>query len=371
MTLVKPAKARRIVQIGCLISLAPAGKSKVVGGAPPGAGTRLRPGLRPVNDTARTMFRGTMQNRFYDRACSWPRLIVGLALAALIGGCAGSGASGRAPSATASPTPVAASSSLAFDAGRVASQQPALLKAALDRLVPEQPGRTDLYFVGFAGDAQEDVFLHEAEAAQAVLDRRFGTSGRSLLLANNPKTVDRLPLASIENLSGALAGIGARMDRDEDVLFLFLTSHGREGGWLSTRFDPFRPRAFVARQLDAALDDAGIKWRVIVISACFSGAFIEPLADENSLIITAARADRTSFGCGHDGQFTYFGEAYFGRALPDTRSFVAAYDSARALVSQWERARGFTPSLPQIHVGGAIEAKLAEIEGPAQSAAME
>lgn len=329
-------------------------------------------GSRPVNDTVRTMRRGAMPNPFSDQIRSWLLLsIAGLAMAAFIGGCAEPAPSRKAADAAASSTPAASSSSLAFDAGRIAGRQPALLKAALDRLAAEQPGRTDLFFVGFAGDAQEDVFLHEAEAAQAVLDDRFGTSGRSLLLANNPQTVDRLPLASIDNLANALAGIGARMDRDQDVLFLFLTSHGREGGWLSTRFDPFRPRAFVARQLDAALDDAGIKWRVIVISACFSGAFIEPLADDNSLIITAARADRTSFGCGHDGRFTYFGEAYFGRALPATRSFVAAYESAKELVSQWERARGFVPSLPQIHVGRAIEAKLAEIETPAQSAAME
>ena len=174
-----------------------------------------------------------------------------------------------------------------------------------------------------------------------------------------------MPLASIGNLSRALAGVGAKMNRQEDVLFLFLTSHGSEGGWLSTRFDPFRPRAFVARQLDAALDDAGIKWRVIVISACFSGGFIDPLADDSSLIITAASAERASFGCGHDGPFTYFGDAYFGRALPASRSFIGAFDAAKAQVASWEAAQGFRPSLPQIHVGAAIAAKLDEIEAAA------
>ena len=296
------------------------------------------------------------------------RRLAGVALAALLSGCLGSG--GPPPVGSGQAATVRPETGLPAAPDGTEDRQQQLLAAALADLAPERPGRADLYFVGFAGDGAEDVFLHEAQAAQALLDRRFGTAGRSLLLANNPATVETVPLASIGNLARTLAGVGARMDRDEDVLFLFLTSHGAEGGWLSTSFAPVRPRAFVARQLDAALDDAGIKWRVIVISACFSGGFIAPLADDNSLIITAARADRPSFGCGHDGQFTYFGDAFFGRALPAARSFVDAYDAAKAQVAAWEKAKGFQPSLPQIYVGSAIEAKLDEIKA-AQSAAAE
>jgi hypothetical protein len=285
-----------------------------------------------------------------------------LLLAACAGGEASPSAGGHAPgsmsTAAARPTTGAAA---------VEARQPALLAAALAAVAPQRQGRADLYFVGFAGDAAEDVFLHEAQSARALIDRRFGSAGRSLLLANNEATVDSLPLASIGNLSRALAGIGGKMNREEDVLFLFLTSHGSPGGWLSTEFEPFRPRAIVARQIDAALDDAGIKWRVIVISACFSGAFIEPLADENSLIITAARADRASFGCGHDGPFTYFGDAYFGRVLPASWSFTEAFEQTKRQVAEWERARNFQPSEPQIRVGSAIGAKLAEIEAAARA----
>jgi hypothetical protein len=288
-----------------------------------------------------------------------------LALAVLLAGCGGGPPPGGGQAAATVPGGVTAGAPASGSAA-IERRQPELLAAALAAVAPERPGRTDLFFVGFAGDAGEDVFLHEAEAARALVDRRFGSAGRSLLLVNNPDTVDTLPLASIGNLSRALARISARMNREEDVLFLFLTSHGSPGGWLSTHFDPFRPRAIVARQIDAALDDAGIKWRIVVISACFSGAFIEPLADANSLIITAARPDRASFGCGHDGQFTYFGDAYFGRALPASGSFVEAFDAARQQVAEWERARNFQPSEPQIYVGGAVGAKLAEIEARAR-----
>ena len=313
--------------------------------------------------TRRTVRRGSLV-----RICA---SVLGVAL---LGACLGPAPQPPPADPPSAATPAATSGSqpsLAFDPARVQDDQQRLLAAALADVAPGEPGRTDLFFIGFAGFAAEDVFLHEAQAARAVLDRRFGTAGRSMLLVNNPETVAALPLASIGNLAAALAGVGKRMNRDEDVLFLFLTSHGDEGGWLSTRFDPFRPRAFVARQLDQALDDAGIKWRVVVISACFSGAFIEPLADPSSLIITAARDDRTSFGCGHDGQFTFFGRAYFGDALPATGSFLRAFDAAKARVAEWERERNFAPSLPQIHVGGAIEAKLSEIEGRAQGSAAE
>jgi len=294
--------------------------------------------------------------------------LAALVLVSLLAGCGGDSAppAGGGTAAAAIVPGGVATAAPASDSAAIERRQPELLAAALATVAPERPGRSDLYFVGFAGDAGEDVFLHEAQSARALVDRRFGSAGRSLLLANNPGTVGTLPLASIGNLSRALAGIAARMNREEDVLFLFLTSHGSPGGWLSTRFDPFRPRAIVARQIDAALDDAGIKWRVVVISACFSGAFIEPLADANSLIITAARPDRTSFGCGHDGQFTYFGDAYFGRALPASWSFVDAFDGAKRQVADWERARNFQPSEPQIYVGNAVTAKLAEIEAAAR-----
>src|SRR3546814_20406201 len=102
------------------------------------------------------------------------------------------------------------------------------------------------------------------------------------------------------------------MNRQEDVLFLFLTSHGSEGGWLSTRFDPFRPRAFVARQPDAALDDAGTSWRVIVLPPYFSGAFIGPLADDNTPLLTAGPPERAAFG---SGRAEHWIERWWARGL--------------------------------------------------------
>ena len=48
--------------------------------------------------------------------------------------------------------------------------------------------------------------------------------------------------------------------------------------------------------LRETLDKSGIRWRVIVISACYSGSFIPAFTVSDTLIITASAADKTSLG---------------------------------------------------------------------------
>src|SRR5262245_60852399 len=112
------------------------------------------------------------------------------------------------------------------DPQRTLAQQPVLIEAALNRLSPQRPGVTDLYFVGMAGDGEEGVFRREVESVRKLFDARFGANSRSLALINSPGTVATLPLATPDNLRQVLAHIGQVMNPDEDVLFLFLTSHG-------------------------------------------------------------------------------------------------------------------------------------------------
>ena len=107
----------------------------------------------------------------------------------------------------------------------------------------------------------------------------------------------------------------------------------------------------------------------MLISACYSGGFIDALADEHTLVITAARADRRSFGCTDENEFTDFGRAYFKEALPQSGSFQEAFRRAEALVGEWEKpgpkaaaAAGAAgkdePSLPQMKSAPAIDAYL-------------
>ena len=236
-----------------------------------------------------------------------------------------------------------------------------LLREATRGMAKQRPGVPDLFFVGFAGDAKQDVFLREINSVRSLFDERFDTRSRSLALINNQATMEKVPLASTHNLIASLSNVSARMDKDEDVLFLFLTTHGNPGV-LEVDFPPLGLNKLTAKRLRKMLDGTGIKWRIIVVSACYSGSFIDPLKNENSLILTAARHDRVSFGCNHENDFTYFGRAYFDQALRGTHSFVDAFDQARVTVTKWETDEKLEPSLPQIHIGEAIKPKLAEIE---------
>jgi hypothetical protein len=238
--------------------------------------------------------------------------------------------------------------------------QPDLMAKALAGVAPGRTHLPEFFFVGFAGWASEDVFLNEARAAADLFRRRFGADGRILLLANNPRTANELPRASISNLRVAITAIAKKMG-DEDILFLYLTSHGRPGK-ISVRNGGIKLRDLRAGSLRRILDNAAIKNRVLAISACYSGSFIAALRDENTLIMTAAASDRVSFGCGHDGTFTYFGQALIGEALENEGSFHRAFASAVRSIEIRERKNGFESSNPQFFMGRAIGPVLDRIE---------
>jgi hypothetical protein len=237
--------------------------------------------------------------------------------------------------------------------------QPKLLERDVAALLPRQEGRPNLYLVGVAGYAYQDVFRREVDAVDALFAERFGTRGRSLRLVNNPATVRDVPIATHTSLSYALRHIGSLMNRDEDVLFLFLTSHGSKDGRLSVSFYPLQLTDIRATELRQMLDDAGIRNRVVVVSACYSGAFVDAFRDDDTMVLTASARDRNSFGCSNEADFTYFSKAYFDEALRTTDSFSEAFDRALPLIAQREKKEDYTPSNPQRYVGARIEATLA------------
>lgn len=240
--------------------------------------------------------------------------------------------------------------------------QPELLAAALDGLQPQRPGVPDIYFVGVAGWAEQDVFLREVRAVRELFDTRFDTAGRSLLLINNPQTVTEVPLANASNLQRVLRRLGELMDPEEDMLFLYLTSHGSEEHELAIHYRPLRLNDIPAARLGAMLTESSIRRRAVVISACYSGGFIPPLNDAASMVLTASAADRKSFGCSNENAWTYFGEAYFDQALSHTHSFTAAFQQAAQAIAEREAREKLEPSLPQSWVGEDIAQYLPRVE---------
>lgn len=248
------------------------------------------------------------------------------------------------------------------NAEQVFYRQPDLIAKMKAKLLPERPGISDLYFVGMGSYALQDVFMKEVQYIRRQFDERFDTRDRSIALINNEKTARDTPLASSSNLSLVLDHLGSIMRTDDDILFLFITSHGSEKHELSTDFWPLMLNPITPRDLSERLDRAGIKWRIIVISACYSGGFIEPLKNDYSLIITAARADKTSFGCSNENDFTYFGEAYFKDQLSKQFSFIEAFRQASQAIAEREKKEGIEASYPQMYVGAQMQIKLKELE---------
>ena len=232
--------------------------------------------------------------------------------------------------------------------------QPALLAEAIAALPVQRPGVPDLYAIGFAGDGSESVFANEVRYFAELVDSRYGNGGRTLLLVNDPDSATDAPIATMTALRAALAAVGARMDPAEDVLLLFLTTHGSEEHRLLVQLGELPLEQVTPEALAAALDDSGIRWRIVVVSACYAGGYIEALADPYTLVLTAARADRTSFGCGVASDITWFGQALLAEALNQERDPVAAFALAREAIAAREQAGDLPASEPQMHLGEAI-----------------
>jgi hypothetical protein len=253
---------------------------------------------------------------------------------------------------------------LQADAEAAIYAQKGLLDKVLAALEPGKPGRIDMYLLAVGGDGSQEVFRREVDFVQKAFAERFGTAGRSVALVNSRNTLTSMPMATVTSIGAALKAIGARMDRDEDILFLFMTSHGSSDHQLVLSQGGMALRGLPAKELAGLLKESGIRWKVVLVSACYSGGFIDPLQDGRTLVITAARRDRRSFGCADENDFTYFGRAFFKESLPASRSFRQAFGKAVVLVEDWEskdrkdKAAADWHSLPQISSSGPIDAQL-------------
>jgi hypothetical protein len=242
--------------------------------------------------------------------------------------------------------------------------QPVLLARQLASLSPQRPGKVDMYALTFAPYGDE-VFRRESQMVAEVMSRRFDTAGRTLQLVNHSGTAESLPWATTLNLRRAIGSVARTMDKDEDVLFVYLTSHGAREGQLAAQFWPFQLTELTPSMLRKWLDEAGIRNRVIAVSACYAGSWIPALEDDATMVLTAADADHTSYGCGYKSELTFFGRAMFDEQLrTQTRSFEQAHAAAREVIRKREIEAGKDDgySNPQLSAGAAIRTKLAAFQ---------
>jgi len=242
------------------------------------------------------------------------------------------------------------------------------LARTLATLLPQRKGVVDAYVISIGLDS-DPVFGREAREAGKVLARRFDAVGRTLVLGGTNGTgPSNLPNGSLDNLEVALARVAEVMDPKQDVLVLYTTSHGAPVGIVyhdaDAGFGILSPVRFAA-----LLDELGIKNRVLILSACFSGVFVPKLESETTALFTAASSDRTSFGCAADNDWTFFGDAMINHALRKPQPLAKAGDEAHALVSAWETGGNVTPSYPQTSIGAKVSGWLAPLEARMPKAA--
>jgi hypothetical protein len=242
---------------------------------------------------------------------------------------------------------------------QVFTAQPEAMHKAIAALAPRTPGKTNVYAVAFGGDGSEDVFRNEAEYVDALVSKRFTSPRHTLVLENNPATLTTRPLASWSNLEGAIDGLSRVMDPREDILVVYVATHGGSDHSLLVDMDPIPLDQLDPEGLAQILSRHAFRWKVIVVNACYSGGFIPKLSGPGNLVMTSAREDRTSFGCGADSDITYFGRAWLVDALNATPDFVDAFAKAKTEIAGWEKKDSLQASEPQIAIGDGIAEKLA------------
>lgn len=243
---------------------------------------------------------------------------------------------------------------------KVMLEQQRRLDRAFAELQPQRAGTIDAYVVTVAFDS-DPVFAREAREAGRVLARRYGGEGRTLTLAGPDGERDDLPKGSIRSFLMGLARVAEIMDPDEDVLVLYTTSHGAKVG-LINHYGNSEYGILSPAKMKETLEELGIKRRLLIISACYSGVFVPQLASEDSVVLTAAAAQRTSFGCEPDNEWTFYGDALINRELRKPQSLAEATKAATRTVAEWELRRRLLSSLPQTSIGSKASIWLDDLE---------
>lgn len=233
--------------------------------------------------------------------------------------------------------------------------QAVLMEQQLANLRNGDPERMEVFALLGAGYPQQGVFLREVRNVEKILNTQYSPAG-TVILANSQTEPEAYPMLNQRNLDASLQAIAQKMNTGQDILFLFLTSHGSEDMISSSYW--WERRNLTATALAQSLETAAIKNIVLVVSACKSGSFIDELQGEGRLIITAAADDANSFGCSNEAEWTWWGRAFFEQSLRKEPDFRVAFEQAVGIIETWEDEGNHTPSKPQISLGSQMSEHL-------------
>jgi Peptidase C13 family len=201
-----------------------------------------------------------------------------------------------------------------------------------------------------AGDNAQPVFDNAVHAVATWLVEHGVAEADIHRLSASASARD--PKAEPATLSNMIDRIASLQSQPGDGCFVFITSHGGEGlGIYLSRANELLKPAALARALARG---CGSVPTVVVVSGCYSGTFARaPMAAPNRIVLTAARADRSSFGCAADRTYTDYDACLLG-SLAHAVTWQAVYDETRDCVRRRERQLHEFPSLPQASFGPAV-----------------
>jgi hypothetical protein len=238
--------------------------------------------------------------------------------------------------------------------------QSSRIEKMLESIEVENPDAIEMYFLGIAGDGSEAVFRREVNTIKNIFDENYETKNKSALLINSNVTYQKIPLATTTSIEKTLQGIAAKMDANEDILFIYFTSHGSKDFNFSLAQEGLTIMDLSAQRMGEIIQKLPVKHKVIVVSSCYAGGYLETVKDDTTLVIVASSADKTSFGCADAKEMTYFGEAFFKDALPNSATFIEAFERSRSIVRGREAKENFEYSEPLIFKPKAIIGHLAK-----------
>ena len=154
-------------------------------------------------------------------------------------------------------------------------------------------------------------------------------------------------------LNAIYAAMSQTAQQAQAGCLFYITSHGTPQGAVLDN------GMLAPGVLGAMLDrTCGKRPTVVVVSACFSGVFVPQLAAGHRMVLTAARPDRTSFGCGETDRYPYFDDCFL-QSMRQTQDFTALATQAQECVRARELAEQVKPpSEPQIFIGGQLRPML-------------
>ncbi len=230
-------------------------------------------------------------------------------------------------------------------------QQPSLL-AAQQTVSTETGERKRLFYIGLALYAEtwsENDVVELADELRQTSDFEVVP----LIASNFSATPKRKYPIADDKAIAKLVNTATEAAKPGDVVFVHISTHGARGV-LARQVGDKEPTAITARALAHQLAPLAGHPTVLVISACYSGSLIADLRAPDRIIVTAARADRSSFGCAACNRHTDFGDAELHGFAERGRSLRQVFAAIRDDVARMEQKDRLKPSEPQVWVGADV-----------------